>query len=185
MSCAEWMNGVYYIRNKTEYNKVIKKAVAGYNEEIAKINDAIKDYKKRFKARDRIQFEYFNYYTGGNWRIRDFIEDRWLRRGGIEKVNTKTINLSCVKFDKEKQTIDIDIDESNWGVEYWWGAVGIDHLFRALKQVKWAQRGEKDGGYLRYWNEYHQCEGNGEPDFIHFFGKTGDEMHKWLASRPW
>lgn len=184
MSCSEWMNGFYYIRNKTEYNKVIKKVVAGYNEDIAEINEAIKEYKKKVKRRDRIEWGKFSYDTDNNWRLKDFIEARWLRRGGIEKANTKTIDILNVEFDRKSQKINIDVFEGNWVVERWWRVPGVNALFRALNQVKWSQRGDKDGGYLRYWSEYHQCEGNGEPSFQNYFGRKGDEMMTWVRSRP-
>lgn len=184
MSCAEWIRGSYKVRNKTEYNKIIKKVVAGYNAEIAKINDAIKAYKAKTKKRDGINWEKFNYSTGYNWKVKDFIENGWLRRGGIAKANTKNIEVPGVTFDRDQQVIQIDVPENNWAVEYWHGVPGVYSLFRALKQAKWSQRGDKDGGYCTYWNEYHYCEGNGEPSHQDYFGRLGDDMFKWETSRP-
>lgn len=187
MSCDEWMRGEYWIRNKTEYNKLIKAIVQQYNKDIVAINEAIKDYKASAKNRYKIDWRKFNeFYSIESWRLEDLIKENWKRRSGIPKATTKTLEVSCVTFNPETQTIKVEVPEDNWAVERWHNMPGVEGLFAALEQVKWSKRGDKDGGYLTYWNEYFTAEGNGEPDFPlrYFFGRRGNAMRTWLNSRP-
>ena len=46
MSCNESLKGHYTIKNKTEFNKVIKAMVDGANERLDYINKAVKAFKQ-------------------------------------------------------------------------------------------------------------------------------------------
>lgn len=204
MSCNESLKGHYTIKNKTEFNKVIKAMVDGANERLDYINKAVKAFKQskvhkgwkgpRFTSSWWLQFDQHIPTVRRNngwrsysapafdtecWGTRRLIEHAVDQRGKLPKINKWGLNVEDMTINIERQTFSIDVGYENHAVDYWASQAEVQAFFTALESVKWRQRGDKDGGYCQY-----ECEYNDSPNYRDFYGRRGKDMQDWVLARP-
>ena len=199
MSCSEELKGSYTINNKTEFNKVIKAMVAAQQETIDTINKLVKEYKGKVPVRNRNKVDWnlveqccpkkwigsYSYrrlvtvIDLSDWCLQRLIETAIKQRGKLPKVTAHTLDVNDMRIDFERQSFSIDVYEENHAVEVFNSQKPITAFWKALQQVKWQQRGRKDGGYCTY-----NCEYQDNENYQEFHGRIGNDMKDWVCARP-
>ncbi len=197
MSCSEELKGSYTINNKTEFNKVIKAMIKGKQETIDTINELVKEYKSKTRDRSCVDWSLVEkvcpkrwsgsgYYAQRNpkldlhdWDTRNLIEYAIKQRGKLPKVTKHTLNVNDMRIDFDRQSFSIDVYEENHAVQVFNSQGAVMGFWKALQQVKWQQRGRKDGGYCTY-----NCEYQDNENYQEFHGRIGNDMNDWVCARP-
>ncbi len=184
MSCNEELQGNYRINNKTEFNKVIKAMVAGANKQIERINTLVKAYKGATRERTAINWTLVERYAPSSfdlhdWSLRDQITTAIRQRAKLPKVTKDTLRLSNMRIDYQNQSFSIDVHYDNHTVDTFNSQPAVRAFWSALNNVKWSQRGKKDGGYCTY-----NCEYQDEPNYQSYHGRVGKDMSDWVDKRP-
>ena len=197
MSCSEELKGHYKINNKTEFNKVIKAMVKGKQETIDIINELVKEYKSKTRDRSCVDWklvkdvcpakwsgrgEYARIITKidlDDWDIRNQIKWAIKQRGKLKKAKKTDLHFDEMTIDFENQSFRIDVSEENHAVRCFNAQAEIRAFWKALQDVKWQQRGNKDGGYCTY-----NCEYQDSPNHQDYYGRIGDDMFAWYIARP-
>lgn len=200
MSCNEELHGSYTINKKAEFNKVVTAMVEAANKHIDAVNNVLKAYKKATRNRQTMDWNKFeslipqvrvgsgwSYRTAPafalTWETRSMIEQGLTSRGNIAKVTKATINqaVSEMRINIAAQSFEISVYEENHAVDRFNEQPAVRAFWSALRQVKWQQRGSKDGGYCTYNCEYNEDR---EPMYQDYFGRVGQDMRDWLRKRP-
>ena len=197
MSCSEQLQGSYTINNKREFTKVVKAMIAAANERIDYINSTVKSYKRNTKNRSSVDWRLVdqcvltrwkgNGYNArivptldtSDWDTRNLIEYAIKRVAKLAKITKNNLDVNDMTIDFEGQYFSINVGNENHAVEVFNSQGTVQAFWKALKEVKWQQRGGKDGGYCEY-----NCEYQDSPNQQDYFGKRGDDMFAWANARP-
>jgi hypothetical protein len=196
MSCNEELQGYYRINKQAEFNKVIKAMVDAANKHIDAMNNVLKAYKKTTRNRTSMDWNKFeslipqvrvgsgwSYRTAPafslDWQARRMIEHGLSKRGNIAKITKQTLRVDSMSINLASQSFEIDVYYDNHTVERFNEQPAVQAFWKALRQVKWQQRGAKDGGYCTYNCEYQDSE-----NYQDYFGRVGKDMRAWVLKRP-
>ena len=197
MSCNEELQGNYRINKKAEFNKVIKSMVDAANTEIDTINTLVKAYKGKTRNRQTVDWTLVEQccpkkWVGSGWHSRKvtaldlhdwdtrrLIERGIQQRGKLAKVTKNTLRVDQMTIDIDHQSFSIDVWNENHAVDRFNEQPAVQAFWNALRNVKWQQRGNKDGGYCQY-----NCEYQDSANYQDYFGRVGKDMRDWVRQRP-
>ena len=186
MSCNEELQGNYTINKKAEFNKVIKAMVDAANTTIDTINTLVKAYKGKTRNRHSVDWTLVEQccpkkWVGSGWHSRkvtvldlsDWDTRRQIttaikQRGKLAKITKQTLRVEHMSINFDNQSFSIDVWNENHAVDRFCEQPAVGAFWNALRNVKWQQRGAKDGGYCQY-----NCEYQERANYQDYFGRRG------------